>query len=72
METWKDKAKGMIQAEAKTQFIKAGNKYPVCLSKRKHKPYALPIWCNELVECLANDNEEKAKAIFNWEFLRDY
>lgn len=68
---WQDRAHQMIAEAAKEAYLKAGNKWPANLNK-KHKPYTLPKWCDELVECMKRDDEERAKAIMNWEFLRDY
>ena len=39
---------------------------------KKHRPYTLPQWCDDLVKALGDDDEEAAKAIFIHEHLKDF
>lgn len=67
MSLWYKKAHKMIEAEAWQAYREAGN-----APGKKHKPYTLPKWVTDLINAMNTNNEEKAKAIFNWQFLRDY
>ena len=60
---WEDKANKVIQRLCKesrdsTNTRKDGKQY------KQHKSYSIPEDAEELIECLATDNEEQAKYIF--------
>jgi len=67
MSDWKDRAQQVIQ-EASMQAYKQANSKP----GKKHRPYTLPLWIGDLISAMNTDDEEKAKAIFNYQYLRDY
>ena len=69
--SWQNKAHKMIEQAAydawkSVNFNKTGKQY------KKHRPYALPEWCAELIHCLNINDETEAKRIMMWKFLRDY
>jgi hypothetical protein len=61
-DSWQDKACSIIAKAAWQGYIKAnfrnGKKY------KRHRPYSLPVYADELVDCLNRNAEEQAKAIF--------
>jgi len=59
---WKKKAHKLIEATAWAAYEK---------NKRK-AGYRLPMWVDDLIDTMNCNNEEKAKAIFNFQYLRDY
>ena len=65
--TWQDKAHRIIGILCYESFIKANTRKHGGLYK-KHKPYSVPDIANELVVCLANDDEKTAKTIFMWTY----
>lgn len=58
-ETWQGKANRII-AKLSLQAYKTANPKP----NRKAKSYRIPDLAADLVECLAKDDEERAKALF--------
>ena len=71
MATWRDKAHREI-AKAATEAYTQANTKKNGRPYKKHRPYSLPVWADELVACLGNDDEEQAKAIFVHEHLRGF
>ena len=71
MTKWRDKAHREI-AKAATEAFNQANTKKDGKPYKKRRPYSLPLWASELVECLGNDEEERAKAIFVHEHLRDF
>ena len=68
---WQDKANAIIQHEAFNAYRKA-NLLKNGQYRKKYRPYTLPKFCDELVKCLGNNDEETAKRIMFYDFLRDY
>jgi hypothetical protein len=59
---WRKKVHKLIEAAAWTAY-----------KQNKCKPgYRLPMWVDDLIDAMNTSNEEKAKAIFNFQYLRDY
>lgn len=68
MESWQEKAHRIIAALsreswAKVNILKNGRQ------RKKHVPYTIPEAAADLVECLKTNDEERAKAmfVFNYE-----
>ena len=62
-EAWKEKTHRVIQRLSvksynQSNIKKNGKRY------KKHRPYSIPEDAQELIECLATNNEEQAKYIF--------
>lgn len=68
---WQDKAKRMIEAEA-WRCYRVANTRKDGKPRKRHIPYTLPGWVNDLVECLDRCDEERAKAIMLYPHLRDH
>lgn len=58
MKTWRDNADRLI-GRACFEAWRSAN-----AGKRRHVPYRVPDIAQELVECLRDDDEHRAKAIF--------
>ena len=58
MEAWKEKAHRLISIACEQSRKQARGK------RKKHVPYSPPEIASNLLDCLNNDDEEKAKAIF--------
>ena len=71
MATWRTKAHREI-AKAATQAYNEANTKKDGRPYKKRRPYTLPVWADDLVDCLGKDDEERAKAIFVHEHLRDF
>lgn len=63
MPTWRDKAHEVIAALCYPEWKKA-NTLPNGHRRKKHKQYSVPEDAKMLVDCLARDDEETAKAYF--------
>ncbi len=66
MRTWRDKAHEVIASLSRDAWLKA-NTTKAGTRRKVHRQYVIPVLADELVECLATDDEARAKAIFNWE-----
>lgn len=60
---WEQKAHRIIQNLCRESYNQSntsasGKKY------KKHRPYSVPELAEDLIECLANQDEERAKALF--------
>jgi hypothetical protein len=56
--TWQDKANRLIADASFDAYTKANK------GRKRHVPYSIPQYAEDLVECLAFNDEERAKAIF--------
>ena len=63
MSAWKDKASQVIAEMSMAAYL-AANTRPNGGRYRKHRQYRIPDDARMLVECLARDDEEAAKAYF--------
>lgn len=68
---WQEKVHKVIARAATDAYNKANRNKNGSL-KKKHVPYTLPVWVDDLVSCLNKDDEEEAKRIMLYDFLRDY
>ena len=59
---WQDRVKKIIEQLAYQAYTQANTKKGGGRYKR-HRPYSVPPVCGELLECLNNNDEERAKAI---------
>lgn len=72
---WHKKAHRMIEAEAFRCYHEENTgKYlnKVKAGTKKSKPYTLPEWVKDLTVAIGKDDEETAKRIMMWNFMRDY
>jgi hypothetical protein len=63
MQTWRDKAHRIIsdlcrQSYLQAETTKAGKR------RKRHVPYSVPQAAQDLIDCIKTNNEERAKAIF--------
>lgn len=71
MVPWREKANRIIYQLCERSYVQA-NTSKTGKRSRKHRPYAVPDEAQILVECLRDDNEEKAKALFiQWSYRSD-
>lgn len=68
-EPWRAKAEKRI-AELCTASYRQANTLKDGRRAARHRPYSVPALAEELVECLKNDDEARAKLLFiNWDVL---
>lgn len=60
---WQDKANRIIAQECKRSYEQK-NRLKNGQLRKKHVPYPVPELAEELIECLGQNDEERAKAIF--------
>lgn len=61
---WREKANKLIEKMSFDAYKKA-NILPSGQKRKKHVPYSIPFHAEQLVECLKDNDEERAKAIFH-------
>jgi len=66
MKTWHDKAHEMIASEAMAAYLAANTSR----RRKKHVPYTLPAWVDDLVATLGRNDERAAKRIMMYPHLR--
>lgn len=62
-DAWRNKASRVIAEHALTAYKRA-NLLPNGKPRKRHVQYTCPAICDQLVECLRNDDELRAKQIF--------
>ena len=60
---WRDKAQRLIANACMAEWKKA-NIIPSGKKRKHHVPYCIPKFAQALVECLNDNDEERAKALF--------
>ena len=63
MTTWIQKAHRIIATEAQRSYDAANIKHDGT-KRKKHVPYTLPSWVDDLINAMNRDDEETGKAIF--------
>lgn len=58
--TWRGKAKRIIHKQCEQSYRQANP-----LPRKKHKPYHVPEFAKELLDCLNTDDEVRAKGLFH-------
>ena len=62
-QTWRNKAQRLIGEMCLTSYRQANTKADGTLYKRHHT-YSVPAMAQDLIECLNNEDEHRAKSIF--------
>lgn len=65
--SWQEKAHRIIARLARESYLKA-NTSPGGNLYKKHRPYSLPETARALVDALGRNDEERAKAIFVYDY----
>ena len=66
MKPWKNKVHRIISKLSMKAYHEA-NTLKNGRIRKKHKSYTVPQIVDELIECLNNNDEQRAKSIFVWE-----
>lgn len=65
MKTWRDKAHRRIGELCRAEYLRV-NTTRDGRRRKTHRPYVVPLEAEILVDCLATDDEHRAKSLFVW------
>ena len=64
---WRNKAHKIINNLCRESYLKS-NLLPNGKLRKKHVPYAVPEAAEELIKCLNNNDEKRAKSLFLFDY----